>query len=382
MTTLLFELSSTQSREGRLHGGGEHALATLSALADHPAAAAHRWFGTRIPHLPLDQRCEDLISKLGMTLVDLPTRKSLTRVAAETRAQRIYLGLPYSFGRAAMPNAHVVMTIHGLRTLECPFDDREAYFAGSAWDRLKRRLWPVSYQQQELGRLRRLLSVNSAGRTIVVPSVHTLATLRLFAPDVRVEDIRVLASPRKLAAPCSPTPVPDRPYVLVVSGDRWLKNARRAVEAMDLIYRMRPDIALDTVITGGLGTGICTGVRNPERFHLRGYLPPGELEELYRRAFCLLYPTLNEGFGYPPLEAMAHGTPVVAAAVASVSEVCGDGALYCQPFNLLEMASRIVTLYDLPEFRLVLATRGRARAEAMARTQDADLARLADLIIG
>jgi glycosyltransferase involved in cell wall biosynthesis len=67
-----------------------------------------------------------------------------------------------------------------------------------------------------------------------------------------------------------------------------------------------------------------------------------ELELLYQNAYVFLYPTLNEGFGYPPLESMKHGTPVICSAITSTTEVCGDAVLYFNPFSVDEMKNRIL----------------------------------------
>jgi glycosyltransferase involved in cell wall biosynthesis len=67
----------------------------------------------------------------------------------------------------------------------------------------------------------------------------------------------------------------------------------------------------------------------------------GELRALYERAACLVYPSRYEGFGIPPLEAMACGCPVIASRAASLPEVCGDAALYVDPDDPRQLAAAI-----------------------------------------
>jgi len=72
--------------------------------------------------------------------------------------------------------------------------------------------------------------------------------------------------------------------------------------------------------------------------HYLGYVNNQELSELYRKASCFVYPSLYEGFGLPPLEAMACGCPVVTSCVTSLPEVCGDAAYYVDPYDVESIA--------------------------------------------
>jgi len=99
---------------------------------------------------------------------------------------------------------------------------------------------------------------------------------------------------------------------------------------------------------------------------LRGYVPKEELAELYRGAACLLFPSRYEGFGLPVLEAMASGTPVVAADEPALREVAGDAAVFAAPDGLAEG----IELALRERERLVAAGLERARLfswEAAAR---------------
>lgn len=72
-----------------------------------------------------------------------------------------------------------------------------------------------------------------------------------------------------------------------------------------------------------------------------GYVTDDNLVKLYREAALFVYPTLYEGFGFPPLEAQACGCPLIASCVASLPEVCGDSALYCDPYNISDIADKL-----------------------------------------
>ncbi len=89
---------------------------------------------------------------------------------------------------------------------------------------------------------------------------------------------------------------------------------------------------------------------------------PVQLRDLYRQAAALVHPSLYEGFGLTPLEAMGLGTPVLAARVPGVLEVCGDAARYAGPGDPESFASAMVLLTAEPAIRDDLARRGRSRA--------------------
>lgn len=112
------------------------------------------------------------------------------------------------------------------------------------------------------------------------------------------------------------------------------KNHTRLFEAMAILRRTRPDARL--VLTGGnldeLGP-------LPEGVEWRGLVSTAELRELYRTAAALVFPSLYEGFGLPPLEAMASGCPVATATSGSLPEICGDAAVYVDPLDPVSIAA-------------------------------------------
>ncbi len=111
------------------------------------------------------------------------------------------------------------------------------------------------------------------------------------------------------------------------------KNHDRLIRAIEQVRRLRPAFRL--VLTGGLRDQL--GIL-PDWVEHRGYVEASEIRELYRRASCLAFPSLYEGFGLPPLEAMAAGCPVVVARTAALPEVCGDAAVYVDPESVESIA--------------------------------------------
>ena len=129
--------------------------------------------------------------------------------------------------------------------------------------------------------------------------------------------------------------------------------------------RERPELRL--VLTGqGHGRA-----RLPEAVESRGHVSADELLDLYRSAACLVFPSLYEGFGLPPLEAMACGCPVAASNATSLPEVCGDAAEYFDPLSTEDMAAAIVRALDGRLVETGLARAAGFTWDACARAHEA-----------
>ncbi|MDR3424425.1 MAG: glycosyltransferase family 1 protein [Alphaproteobacteria bacterium] len=150
-----------------------------------------------------------------------------------------------------------------------------------------------------------------------------------------------------------------RPYFFFVGSPVPNKNLNRAIAAFTELRR--PDTAF--VIVGATAGKVFAGNRfeATENVMMTGRLTDGEIVALYRNAAALVFPSLYEGFGIPPLEAMALGCPVVASRIPPVVEVCGDAALYFNPLDTADMAARMKEIIASPELRAELKRKGDLR---------------------
>ncbi len=150
--------------------------------------------------------------------------------------------------------------------------------------------------------------------------------------------------------------VPER-YV-VYPANMWPhKNHERLLEAFAAVR----DPSLHLVLSGQT-YGRERLLAGHERVHHLGHLPAGSLPELYRGALALVFPSLFEGFGLPPLEAMACGTPVAAADRGAVAEVCGDATLAFDPSDAGAIAAAIAQVTTDESLRARLREAGLRRA--------------------
>ena len=151
-------------------------------------------------------------------------------------------------------------------------------------------------------------------------------------------------------------PGPEEPEPIVLYPARpWPhKNHARLFEAFAMLRETRPQLRL--ILTGG---GLERLEPLPDGVENLGLVPAAQLASLYRRAACLVYPSLYEGFGIPPLEAMACGCPVAASNAGAIPEVCGDAAVLFDPSDVEAMSAAMV---DADNRREELRGRGFARA--------------------
>ncbi len=94
-----------------------------------------------------------------------------------------------------------------------------------------------------------------------------------------------------------------------------------------------------------------------------GFIEPADKAYLYNLASLFVYPSFFEGFGFPPLEAMACGVPVICSQTSSFPEVVGNSALMADPYNWEELAWAIKEVWQDDNFRADLAARGLTRAK-------------------
>lgn len=159
----------------------------------------------------------------------------------------------------------------------------------------------------------------------------------------------------------------DDPFVLYVGNIKPHKNLARLIAAFAEMRADGPE-GLKLVVIGDETS------KHPELRqavhrhrldkHVRffGFQPSTTLVVFYRLARAFVFPSLYEGFGLPPLEAMAHETPVITSNVSSLPEVAGDGALLVDPYDVHAIADGMRRVVSDETLRQALIARGRARA--------------------
>lgn len=390
---LLFDLTCTQPtgyhRETVAHGGAEYAKAVFTRLAMRPwPLEITGFYKDGLPLAPEISSLEDQI----MSLVPVTGLDALPGLIAERKIDRVFCAEAFDLAGMNLGKVEFLGTVHGLRSLEILDDEFELIFRRSYRDVV--RYWVKRLMRRRLYERRKevmqtMLSISSR-RKFFVSSNHTRSAFLGLFPEMKPDDLILAYCAPSVTVPCAPIDrlaqwgVQPGKFFLLNSANRWIKNAVRGVLALDKAFSAHPEIGHRVLVTGleacVIQARIRRRIRNNDRFIFAGYVLRSELELLYREAYCFLYPTLNEGFGYPPVEAMKYGTPVIGSAITSIPEVYGDGILYFDPRSVHEMTCRILQIALDPAQREMYAERALATAQRVEAEQRRGLERTVEAI--
>jgi glycosyltransferase involved in cell wall biosynthesis len=156
-------------------------------------------------------------------------------------------------------------------------------------------------------------------------------------------------------------------YLLFVGAIEPKKNVGRLLDAY-----ASSSLEMPLIIVGKKGwlwedeigkLGFLLEGESKKRVKLLEYVSADALRFLYRGAYCLVFPSLYEGFGLPPVEAMNYGCPVITSNVSCLPEICGDAALYVDPYDVRDIKERMEDLVGDRPLRDQLAKVGRGVAQ-------------------
>jgi glycosyltransferase involved in cell wall biosynthesis len=256
-----------------------------------------------------------------------------------------------------------VLTVHDLSALDHP-----EWFSPTFVS------WYRFFLPKLVRRVRRVIAVSEFTKTRLVGlpgadpnkiEVVLNGVDQRFCPEA-VTNLTELASTLKL---------PSREYLLSVGSLEPRKNLPRLLDAWRLAS---PSIPKDVwlIVAGGIGaTHVFRAVdfgRLPQRVHFTGYISDAYLPALYSGALAFVYPSLYEGFGLPPLEAMASGTPPITGNRTSLPEVVGNAGLAVDPYDSAAIAEAIEKIVNNVSLRTELRRLCLTRAKHFTWDKTAD----------
>jgi len=341
-------------------------------------------------HLP--EKIRQLAEKIGSKLIPFGNCGDIENIISKNKYNRIYFGT-LSNANCKIPDfVETIVTIHDTRFIEVPNDKFRYLYRKTYFERIKQRtaslFFPLLNANQQIKYISKI--INRSNLKIVTVSNHSKYSILQFFPSIPSENISVLYCPypekveNKVKLPnksfLEENNIISKDYLLIVSANRWFKNSYRALKALDELISNQQINNKKVVVVGQPGSAIIRKLKNRNSFVFLNYLSNEELQLLYENAFCFIYPSLQEGFGIPPLEAMSYGTPVLASAVASITEICGDGVLYFNPYSISEIKNRVMNIISDGEYRQELVQRSENHLKRLNIKQQSDLKKLIDLI--
>ncbi|WP_075603541.1 glycosyltransferase [Saccharicrinis aurantiacus] len=378
MLNLLYDLSATQpTPEASFHGGSEY-----SKYIFFEAIKRRLKFDVCLnSNFGVHPEIEEALEKHDITVNYFVNNQELKHFIEGADYHRFYSGMPYRYEDFYFKNVKFYMTIHGLRELEMHSLKELIPYVNNPVSKvmllLKHLLGYNKNVQQSHNSLSKLLSIKN--KHIITVSKHSLYSICNFFPDVKPDEITVCNSPLDLTKYKYENNNEGK-YFLLVSGNRWIKNNYRAIKAIDALYENRQVSQIKTIVLGCNDIDFSKDVVHKDMFTFLPYVSKKELEIYFQNAFAFIYPTLNEGFGYPPLQAMKYEVPVLASAISSVPEVCKQAALYFNPFSISEISNRILQIVNDRECRAMLIKEGNYRVNTLRKEQELMLKNMVDTI--
>ncbi len=392
---LLYNLVAVQPiHNAKFHGGGSYGEVVFRAILEklfvEKAAECSdvHLFAAFDAGKFLDPKIGEACKKFGVPLFDI-REKSPQRIIDENRIDTFYTPL-YSLEKkwdVSVPR--FVFTWHGVRALEMKYSPLGVKFARTFSQKAEalvryRELWKKHFYKPKYERLASRIAEGKVFAMTV--SEHSRASIRNFFPELSHVEIPVFYSPMESVEPAGtlPTEVFPKKYFLLTSGARWEKNNLLAVKAFDGLVEtfLKDDSEFKAVITGVPNPKVYRkNLRHPDRFVFLDYVEAEQLEALHQNAYAFIFPSLNEGFGYPPMQSMRYGVPVAASGSTSIPEICGDAALYFDPYSESEIRNRMIQLLD-SGIETFYAERAIARYEKVRDRQRLDLEKTVRYILG
>lgn len=196
---------------------------------------------------------------------------------------------------------------------------------------------------------------------VIAISQNTKREYQQFSriPDSKISVVYEAAEVQK--GELEPYAVPYQRFIMYVGQQPDYKNLRRLAAAHQQLLATDPELGL--VFVGRMNEDTKRNKalyekKGYQNIHFTGFIPDAQRDYLFTKATAYVFPSLMEGFGLPPLEAMAYGTPVVSSNASCMPEILGDAAEYFDPTNIDDIAAAIQRVLGDDALRKQMIQRG------------------------
>ena len=351
---LLFDFKTPQSFVG---GASEYIRKVFYTLLDYINAHNEQTtivglIDSSINHVAYPDLEPKALEEKGVRVVDI-AETNLREVVKQQQIDRIFIGCGQTWKMYNLSGIQcpVICVIHDLWNEEFECNYLMEYLQLNNFSSLKynlHRLKMMFHKGQAIegvGMLMKALGENSKAHVVTVSNYSKNSIIFNYGfPEDRIS---VLYAPSRISvkevavinADLKELIEEKKKYYLMVSTDRVTKNADKAIRAFNRYLQYSKDDAF--LVTVGYKKA-----RVFEHQIILPYLSESDLAYAYENCYAFIYPSLMEGFGYPPVEAMAAGKPVLCANVTSIPEIVGEAAVQFSPFYESDIFRALLTLND------------------------------------
>lgn len=182
---------------------------------------------------------------------------------------------------------------------------------------------------------------------VITSSNYSKSALNWYFKREFDDIIEVIYPPKKITGINPDVNMYEKDYILMVSANRPEKNIKRVLEVIDELYSKNL-LQLRTIVVGDYPAYLKEKLKNNKEFLFLDYVSTDKLESLYMNTSLFIFPSLDEGFGYPPLEALNYGKKVLVSHISSMPEILGESAFYLNPLDRESIAISILQSIDSP----------------------------------
>lgn len=362
---LLYDLSSAQIQGNmKINGGGEYSLSIFDGLMNRCS--------DNVVVLVLLNACLEKTGKLNYILEKHKTEiryynsiKEIEKIIENDNISEVIFPVCYyQYSQLVIPNnVKIVSVIHDL--CDIFYDNTKIKYGRFIKnDGLNLLRWIKLFivkgikKRKVISQNNKLVNLND-NQIIITVSEFSKASLFYHLNINDINTIKVLYTAPKLIfnndienVDLSST-VKNKKYFLLTAGCRWTKNNAIVLKAFSILFNDSKYLGLfdsyKVILIGNSDESIRyykAIVRDSDCFEFEKYVSDEQLELLYRNAYALVFPSVLEGFGMPPLEAMRNGIVPICSTAMSIPEICKDGALYFDPYDVESIICTLVQSLD------------------------------------
>ena len=356
---ILFDLVSSQpfSKFVKYNGGSHYVKSIFTKFIRENKKYSRIIYCTFDSSLYFDNEIKSICNDYCIKLLDLKLN-SLEYYVDLFKIEKVFIGIAQRYLNLHLPNhIKLILVVHDLRDLEI-FPTRHELISLTKIKNFKSffkltillifyKAWIYYRFKINLKRYNKLFkSILNTKLEIWTVSNHTKYTILsnfLFIDDKIINvywspEIKLTLNSRAIDQ------LSNKVFCLVIAVNNWEKNVLKILESFEIINKNREDKLLLVLVGDISSTLFNTKIKSLNWIVNLSNIENSEIEWLYSNAYALIYLSYVEGFGYPPVQAMRYGTPVLASATSSILEVCGTAPIYCNPFSKTEILTRLTYL--------------------------------------